>query len=230
METLRSALALRSPLKQPAVTALGLLLAMFGTSAILEALPGSAMASLPQYLVRESLVFLLLGALLVLIRYGEELPLSSIGWHTDRLGNAALWALLGLVAAYAAFIPGLLLAQQMHWKVGAQAPPRFHPPLWAETVANLRAGTTEEAFRAYALERLIRITGRRWVSLVLVTLPFAIFHFHQGPAVIVIAGATGLVLSLIYLVRRSLPAVMLAHFAADCIPNVLLPLIGMDLG
>lgn len=216
-------------IKHPAMTALGLLIALFGTSLLLEALP--APVSLPTYLLRESAIFLLFGALLVLIRYGERLPFSSIGWHTDRLGNAALWGLLGFIATYAAIIPCLLLAQFLHWKVGAQVPPKFHPPLWAVTIQMFRAGITEEAFRnGYALERLWSITGSRWMALIIVTLPFALFHFHQGLAGILIASAAGLALSLIYLRRRSLPAVMLAHFGVDFVPNVLLPLLGVDLG
>jgi len=215
-------------IRHPAATALGLLLAMFGTSFILETLRAS---DLPTYLVREGMIFLLLGALLLLIRYGEELPFSSIGWHTDRLGNAALWGLLGAVATVAAIALCVLFAQSMHWQVGEQHAPKFHPPLWAETIRIFRAGITEEAFRnGYALERLLSITGRRSVALIITLVPFALFHFPQGPAGILIAAAAGLVLSLIYLWRRSLPAVMLAHFSVDFIPNVLLPLLGVNLG
>jgi membrane protease YdiL (CAAX protease family) len=215
-------------IKRPAATALGLLLAMFGTPLLLEVLRAT---DLRTFLFRECAVFLLLGVLLLLIRYGERLPFSSIGWHTDRLGNAALWGLLGLVSTYAAIALCLVLAHFMHWKVGEQAPPKFHPPLWAETIQMFRAGITEEAFRnGYALERLLSLTGSRTAALVITMLPFALFHFRQGPAGMVIAGAAGLVLSLIYLRRRSLPAVMLAHFGVDFIPNVLLPLFGANLG
>lgn len=227
---MRSAIAMRTPINHPAATALGLMIAAFGSSVILEALPGAAIADLPHYLLRESLVFLMLGALLMLIRYGEHLPFSSIGWHTDRLGAAALWGLLGLVASCVVLVAGVLLAQYLHWKVGLQGAPKFRPPMWGETLTDARAGITEEAFRAYGLERLISITGRRWAALLLVILPFAVFHFHQGPAVILIAAATALILSLIYLRLQSLPAVMLAHFSVDFIPNVLLPLLGADLG
>jgi len=218
-----------TPIRHPAATALGLLIAIFGTSLLLETLP--APVSLPVYLFRESAIFLLFGALLLLIHYGERLPFSSIGWHTDRLGSAALWGLMGIVATYAAIIPCVLLAQFLHWKVGTQVPPKFHPPLWAASIQMLRAGITEEAFRnGYALERLWSVTGSRWLALAITMLPFALFHFRQGPAGILIAGAAGLVLSLIYLRRRSLPAVMLAHFGVDFVPNVLLPLFGVDLG
>jgi membrane protease YdiL (CAAX protease family) len=213
------------PIKHPAATAFGLVIAMFGTSLVLEGLHA---IDLPTYLFRESMVFLMLGVLLLLIRYGERLPFSSIGWRTDRLESAMLWGLVGLAAVFAVIIPCALLAQFLHWKVGQQAAPRFHPPLWAETIQSFRAGITEEAFRnGYALERLWSITGSRWIALVITMLPFALFHFRQGPAGILIAGAGGLALSLIYLSRRNLPSVMLAHFGVDFIPNVLLPLLGM---
>lgn len=226
-DAVTSAIATSIPIKRSAATTVGLLLALFGSPLLLETLHAHDLAS---YLLREGSIFLLLGALLLLIRYGEGLPFSSIGWHTDRLGNAALWGLLGLVATYAAIIPCLVLAQLLHWKVGAQAPPTFHPPLWAQTIGIFRAGITEEAFRnGYALERLLKITRNRWAALLLTMLPFALYHFHQGPGGILIAGAAGLVISLIYLYRRSLPAVMLAHFSGDFIPNVLLPLLGIDL-
>jgi len=57
---------------------------------------GAPQTLLP-YLVREAVIFALLLVLLVIIRKGEKLPYSSIGWHTDRLGNALLWGLLGVV-------------------------------------------------------------------------------------------------------------------------------------
>ena len=85
-------------------------------------------------------------------------------------------------------------------------------------------------FSKYALERLLSITGSRSIAVVITLLPFALFHFRQGPAGIVIATAAGLVLALIYLRRRSLPTVMLAHFGVDFIPNVLLPLLGVNPG
>ena len=226
-------MATRVALRRPAWTLVGLLFAIFSGPLFLWAQRSIAgeVADLPTYLFREAVMFLLLAALLLLVRYGEGLPFSSIGWHTDRLGNAALWALLGVVASYAVLIPCLLLAQSMHWKVGQQVPPKFDPPLWAATIQMLRAGITEETFRnGYALERLISLTGSRSAALALTTTPFALFHYRQGPAGIIIAAAIGLVLSLIYLRRRSLPAVILAHFSVDFIPNVLLPLFGANLG
>ena len=212
------------------ITWAGLALAMFGTPLFLWALKldlGDA-AGLTPYLAREAVVFLMLGALLVLIHKGERLPFSSIGWHTDRLGNAALWGLLGIVLSAAGIAACIGIANLMHWKLGLQEPPKYDPPLWAMTITVLRAGITEEAFyRGYALERLLGITGSKWAATVITVIPFALFHYRQGPAGILIAGVAALILTALYLKRRSLPAVMLTHFSVDFIPNVLLPLLGV---
>ena len=219
-----------APLRRPAVTYAGLLLAMFGTPLFLWALrlDLGEVPNLGVYVLREAGIFLMLAALLVLIRQGERLPFSSIGWHTDRLGNAALWGLLGIVLAAVGLAVCIGIAYLLHWKVGAQEPPKFEPPLWAVTLTVLRAGITEEAFyRGYALERLMSLTGSKWAASALTVIPFALFHYRQGPAGILIAGVAAVILTVLYLKRRSLPAVMLTHFTVDFIPNVLLPLLGV---
>lgn len=212
------------------ITWVGLALAMFGTPLFLWAFKldlGDAVGLTP-YLAREATVFLLLGALLVLIRKGERLPFSSVGWHTDRLGNAALWGLLGIVLSAVGIAVCIGIANLMHWKLGLQEPPKYDPPLWAMTITVLRAGITEEAFyRGYALERLVSLTGSKWAATLITVIPFALFHYRQGPAGILIAAVAALILTAIYLKRRSLPAVMLTHFSVDFIPNVLLPLLGI---
>lgn len=219
-----------APIRRPAVTYAGLLLAMFGTPLFLWALRldvGDA-AGLGPYLFREAGIFLMCGALLVLIRKGEGLPFSSIGWHSDQLGNAALWGLLGILLSAVALAIGIGVAYLMHWKLGLQEPPKFSPPIWAMAITVLRAGVTEEVFyRGYALERLMGLTGSKWAAALITIVPFALFHYRQGPAGILIAGLAAVVLTGIYLKRRSLPAVILTHITVDFVPNVLLPLLGV---
>ena len=59
-------------------------------------------------------------------------------------------------------------------------------------------------------------------------MPFALFHYRQGPAGILIAGVAAVILTALYLKRRDLPAVMFTHFTVDFIPNILLPLLGAE--
>ena len=223
-------IAANTVLTHRAATYLGLFIAMLGTPLVLWAfnMDVGAPSSLAPYLLREGVIFLMLLVLLVVIRKGEQLPYSSIGWHTDRLGNALLWGLLGVLLCAVALAACIVIAQLMHWKIGAQTPARYEPPLWAMTITVLRAGVTEEVFyRGYALERVQSLTGSKWVAVVATIIPFALFHYRQGPAGILIAGVTGLIVALIYLRRRSLPAVIFTHFTVDFVPNVLLPALGV---
>jgi len=217
-------------IEHPIFTALGLLLAMFGTPLFLWGLKvdvGDA-SSLPVYLGREAGVFAMLALLLWIVRKGERLPFASIGWHTDRLGAAARWGLLGVVLCAVGLAACVGIAALMHWTIGHQEPPKFSPPLWAVTITVLRAGITEEVFyRGYSMERLMTLTGRKWAAVAITAIPFALFHYRQGPAGILIAFIAALILSWLYLKRRSLPTVMIAHFTVDFIPNVLLPLFGV---
>jgi membrane protease YdiL (CAAX protease family) len=210
----------------------GLVLAMFGTPLFLYLFKldiGDA-DNIGVYLLREGVIFAMAATLLVLVRRGERLPWSSLGWHTDRLGNAALWGLLGVMLSAIVLAVCIFVAQLMGWKLGLQTPPKWEPPIWAMAITVLRAGVTEELFyRGFALTRLRTLTGSTWASVALTVIPFALFHYRQGPAGILIAGSAALVLSFIFLKRRSLPAVMLTHFTVDFIPNVLLPLVGADL-
>jgi len=211
-------------------TSAGLLLAMFGTPLFLWLfrLDVGEASTLGLYLGREAVVFAMAGVLLWMVRSGERQPWSSIGWHTDRLGNAALWGLFGVVASIIGILACVAVAQVMGWKLGLQTPPAYEPPLWAMAITVLRAGVTEELFyRGYAQERLMAITGGRWYPILLTAVPFALFHYRQGPAGILIAGVASVILSAIYLKRRSLPAVMITHFSVDFIPNVALPLMGV---
>jgi uncharacterized protein len=180
------------------------------------------------YLLRKASVFAMAGALLAFVRFGERRPWSSIGWHRDRWGCAVASGLLGAVACFAAVALCIVVAHAVHWKVGQQQPPKWDPPLWAVAITVLRAGVTEELFyRGYALERLMTLTGSRRLAAVLTVVPFALFHYRQGPAVILIAAVAASILTVLYLRRRSLPTVMVTHFIVDFVPNVLLPMFGV---
>ena len=219
------------PSGRRAATYFGLVLALFGTPLYLFAFRVDVgdPPSLTSYLTREAVIFGMLVALLAFARLVEGTPLSSIGWKFDRPWRSLLWGGIGVVLSAIGIAGCLFLASRMHWKVGQQHEPRFQAPLWATAITVLRAGVTEEAFyRGYAYERLWSMTRSRWIAGLLPLVLFALFHFRQGMAGIVIAFVTGAILTVLYAVRRDLLANVIAHFTVDFIPNVLLPLAGVE--
>ena len=80
------------------------------------------------------------------------------------------------------------------------------------------AGVTEEIlYRGYAVERLAFLTGRRWVARLIAGAAFLFAHAAWGGTqIILVAFGTAIFVGL-YLWRRDLPCVMLAHASADLI-------------
>jgi CAAX protease family protein len=170
-------------------------------------------------ILKEALIWLSAIVLLMIIRRGECLPMSSIG-----LGTARWWKsiLLGLAIAVvsAAAVGGLAYLTGYGHGPGSAAFEKL--PLWLITLIVFRAGMVEELFyRGYSIERLQMIgLGRFWS----ITIPLVIFslgHWSGGAANILIALAAGIILTGFYLWRRDLVANMIGHGLADFVANVL---------
>jgi uncharacterized protein len=90
-------------------------------------------------------------------------------------------------------------------------------PLWFRIIVGATGGIVEETlYRGYAVERLARLTGRRWLGASLATLAFGAAHIPAwGVGFAAVADLqAGVVLVLFYLWRRALVANMLAHSTA----------------
>ena len=179
-------------------------------------------------LVRELAIFAFAALLAFIIRKKENLGWSSVGLQRPPLGNTLLWVLitLGCVAvALALAFGGIKL---MHWPFGSGpgAAAFAALPLWVVLIVVIRAGFVEEFFyRGYVLERLSSMTGSMRLAVAISLTLFAIFHYRQGWAGILIALLTGAVLTWVYLRKRNLWIGIITHFLVDFIPNVLLPLV-----
>ena len=208
-------------------TTVGLCVALFGIPAITilhRMLAPDPLAS-SGIVIRELAILALTAALLAIVVKGERLPLTSIGIRTDRVGRSLLWGMPFAVACLAAVIACLAIygALGVHYGEGQSISRAL--PVTILTV--LRAGISEEVlYRGYAIERLQRITGSKWIAAVVPLILFAAFHYRQGLAGIGIAFVAGAVLTGLYLWKRDLIANMFAHFLVDFIPNVVLPLLG----
>lgn len=204
-------------------TVAGLLLALFGIPLIATGFRLAFAPLSPELTVaRELAIFAGAGLLLWLVRRGEGLPWSSIGFRRLAPGRSALAVLLGLLACVAATAIGLGLIQVAGLPFGHTAP-AIKPSLWVVTLVVLRAGIVEElCFRGYAITRLETLTGNRWLAVGLPLLVFAAFHTTQGAGGMLLALLLGGVMSWLYLWKRNLWVNMAVHFLVDFIPNVLL--------
>ncbi|MEM7365767.1 MAG: CPBP family intramembrane glutamic endopeptidase [Pseudomonadota bacterium] len=89
-------------------------------------------------------------------------------------------------------------------------------PLGSELLAAVGIGIVfggiveEHVYRGYILTRLQERLSVGW-ALVPLTLGFALLHFGLGISGMLVAGTTGLLLSLLFVWRRLLPAAIVAH-------------------
>jgi membrane protease YdiL (CAAX protease family) len=206
--------------KVSTITWIGLFLALFGVLLVRQTVsyfwPTLTFAAA---LWKESLIWIIAVAVLVIVRRGERLPLSSIGIGTSPWWKSVLW---GLVLAVICLLVAGALAALTGYGHGPGAAPFEKLPLWLITLIVVRAGVVEElCYRGYAIERLQALgLGRFWAAIIPLVI-FAVAHWTGGWANIVIALALGGVLTGFYMWRRDLVANMVGHFLVDFIANVL---------
>jgi membrane protease YdiL (CAAX protease family) len=178
-----------------------------------------------QVVAKESIILGLVGVVCWVIIPKENQKLESIGLHTRHWGKSLVLALGILVASLAAIAAAVLLSQQLGWSFG-ESKAFDKLSLWTVTLVVIRAGVAEEVFmRGFLLERLKSISGSTTVAVVLSLIPFALLHYAgQGWAGVLVSFAAGGVLTWFYLWKRDLKANIIAHFAVDFIPNVVLQL------
>jgi membrane protease YdiL (CAAX protease family) len=202
------------------VTWLGLFIALFGMLIVRQVVnqlwPDPTFASA---VIKEAGMWLVAVILLVIIRVGEGLPLSSIGLGTARWWKSILWGFVLGVACL--LVAGGLVALTKF--TGGEAGKAFEKlPTWLLSLIVLRAGVVEElCYRGYAIERLHALGLPRGLAAAVPLLIFAVGHWTGGWANILIALVLGGMLALFFIWRRDLVANMIGHWFVDFIGNVL---------
>jgi uncharacterized protein len=201
------------------ITWLGLFLALFGMLIVRQVVnrywPTPTFASAA---IKEAGMWLVAVLLLLIIKVGEGLPLSSIGFSVARLGKSILWGfLLGIVCLVVA---GGLVALTGY--TGGESGKAFEKlPTWLLSLIVLRAGVVEElCYRGYAIERLHALGLPRGLAAGVPLIIFAVGHWTGGWANILIALVLGAILALYFVWRRDLVANMIGHWFVDFIGNV----------
>jgi membrane protease YdiL (CAAX protease family) len=168
---------------------------------------------------REFAVWIMAAVLIVLVGFGERLPLKSIGlgtapWRQSLRFGCILTGLCGVTAWIVILFTG--------YGHGPGSAEFNKEPIWFETLAVIRSGIVEELFfRGYAIERLESIGCGRVLSAAVPLAIFAATHWTGGIPNIIIALVVGAVLTLFYLWRRDLVANMIGHGLSDFLGLVL---------
>jgi len=202
------------------VTWIGLIIVLFAMLVVRQTVAFfSPSLTLSATILRETLHWLCAVALLIIVRRGERLPLSSVGIGTSTLGSSILW---GIVLTFVCAAVGFGIAVATHFHGGRSGESLAKLPLWLVSLIVVRAGVIEELFyRGYAIERLQALGLRKYWAAMIPLVIFAVGHWSGGWPNIVIALVLGAILAGFYLWRRDLIANIIAHFMVDFISVVL---------
>ncbi len=168
-----------------------------------------------QVLVGNGLVWLTVLLVLLIVRFGERLPLKSIGW--EKISRKWVWAAIGigiglmLLSGLIQIIAGAFIQQpesgtlesvttNLHW--------------WVLLYSVISTSFTEEIlFRGFILERLISLTRNPWLSAVISMTAFVFAHLGQWNIVhvIIVVIPFGAIMTALYLWKRNLPFVIIIH-------------------
>ena len=216
----RRAMNENPPARSSTPTWIGLFIALFGILIVRAAVYAFYPPfSFPAAIWRESLNWVCVIALVLIIRFGERLSLRSVGIGHATIKSSLVW---GGVITVVCLVLAIVIAALTHYTGGQSGAAFAKLPLWLVTLIVLRAGVLEELFyRGYAIERLEALgLNRFWAGMIPLVI-FGLGHWTGGWANVVIALALGAVLTLFYLWRRDLVANMIGHFLVDFVGNVL---------
>jgi membrane protease YdiL (CAAX protease family) len=200
-------------------TWLGLVIALFGLIVVRHAvLYFSPTLTVSAAIWSESLMWVCIAAVCLIIRRGEKLPFSSVGLGTSRWSKSLGW---GVVLTVGIIVVGSIpdvIAVLTHFQPNEFARQLTRLPFWLLTLTCVRAGVGEELFyRGYAIERLQALGLSRFWAAAIPILIFSVGHWTTGWQNVVTAFIIGSLLAGFYLWRRDLLANMIAHFLVDFI-------------
>lgn len=166
--------------------------------------------------------------LLALTRWGEGRSLVSLGIERLTWRMAALAVGLGVLLSLTVPLLTVLISQIIPAPESGgivDTASGYTPGILLLSV--LTAGITEEIlFRGYAIERLIELTRRPWISALISLGVFVLTHLAGWNLahVVGVVLPLGTILTALYMWRRNLVFVIIAHIMVD------LPLVFIALG
>jgi membrane protease YdiL (CAAX protease family) len=154
----------------------------------------------------------------LMARYGEGLAWRDIGIRR------VMWSAIPLAVALALFFI-FAFGPFAAWMLAALHLGSFDPgrasfaalPAWYLSLTVIVVAACEEwLYRAYAIERLEAVTGRTWFAASASLLAFVVAHLPVwGPGVALTTVVSGGILTALYLWRRDIAFLILAHILTD---------------
>jgi uncharacterized protein len=163
--------------------------------------------------------------LLVIVLRWEREPLQSIGWRSPRWSTL----LLGVVAGVIIAIVSGFLSQRLRLRSDTRFLALLQSlPLVVRVLLVITAGVYEETlYRGYALERLSRYFGGKWIAAAITLALFTVAHASAvGAAQLAPIMIVAALVTLLYLWRRDLLLNMVAHSTIDAIGLLVIPALG----
>ena len=174
----------------------------------------------------EVAMWLLLGFILLWIYLVEKKTIASIGWKKVGIKTVLYGTGLGVVMFIIFGICtvliqtiGLELNQDVAKLIAGQ-------PLPFLLLIALRAAVVEEVlYRAFAFERLLELTKSKFIAGIIPVILFTLVHLEWGVGHLFFVFIVGGLFMLVYIMKRNLTMVIVAHFVTDVLALVVLPLL-----
>lgn len=212
----------------PAMTAIGILLALFGPPAValvgpkLEGSVGTVFGSI----IGLGGIIAIVGCVFAITFRSEHQTLVSLGFQPLRWQSLVFG--LGLAAFFVyAFTPAIVwvLARLPFGGFETGLARTSAIPTWLLVITVLVVATAEEIlYRGYAVERLAGITGNYWIAGAISVLVFGVAHIpNWGPGAALSTVISGAILTAFFVWQRDLTANIIAHVVTDLMGLVVMP-------
>ena len=204
--------------------AFGLLVALVLTT--LFWWPEVAARVLPSHLVWRNVAAQLVDwvfalVLMAVVVYWERRPLSSLGfkpltWNTFFAGLGLGGFFMVGIVLWTYVVSPLLPALGSAAEGGASSGLPSHFFFWYAPFALVSASFCEEViYRGYAMERLLSLSRRPWVAVLLSHLAFVLYHLKDGADKVAMLSVLALLFPLYYIRYRDLTMTIVAHAFID---------------
>lgn len=210
-------------MKTKPIAIFGLFWAIFGlvlVQFILSAFPlANRMPEQFSIIFGQALIWLVGMALIAIVRWGENQPLTSIGFKNISWKDIILAVLIGIFLSILVPILTLLVSQFISESgSGDIGSVTSTVSWWVMLISVLTAGVIEELiYRGYIIERLLTMTNKYWVAISISVIAFVLPHLSSWNTshVIGVVLPLGLILSGLYVWKKNLIFNMIVHFMID---------------